>query len=242
MSFIDNIITRFNNGVTNEDVGSIFNSLRFPSHLGSHYFEEDFYTFTAAQWTETDVQGANTVSIADGDGGIITLLTAGADNDEVQLQRVDGATLVAESWLFDPDKRLFIEVLATLSEVSLSEILIGLAITDTTLLPAPTDGLYFHKAEGSGAVTLDARKDDAEVSGSVGTIVDATAFRLQAYYDGQGSDGRLYGALDGTIGSFTEPDTTFPDDEELTISFSVRAGEAAAKTLTMDRIVVIQER
>jgi hypothetical protein len=72
--------------------------------------------------------------------------------------------------------------------------------------------------------------------------VDATPFRLQAFYDGQGSDGRLYGALDGAIGSFSEPDVSFPDDEELTISFAVRAGEAAAKTLTLDRIVTIQER
>ena len=239
--FIDNLRTRFNNGVNNEDVGSIFNALQFPSHLGSHYFEEDFYTFTAGQWTETDVQGANTVAIAIGDGGLITLLTAGADDDEVQLQRV-AAGISVESYLFDPDKRFFIEILATLSEVLLSEVLVGLAITDTTLLAAPTDGLYFHKAEGAGLVTLDARKDDVEVSGDVGTIVDATAFRLQAFYDGQGSDGRLYGALDGAVGSFSTPDVSFPDDEELTISFAVRAGEAAAKTLTLDRIVTIQER
>ena len=238
---IDNLRTRFGNGVNNEDVGSIFNALQFPSHLGSHVYEEDFYTFVAAHWTETDVQGANTVAIAEGDGGIITLLTAGADDDEVQLQKI-AANFSVENFLFDPDKRFFVEILATLSEVLLSEILVGFSITDTTILPAPTDGLYFHKAETAGLVTLDARKDDAEVSGDVGTIVDATAFRLQAFYDGQGSDGRLYGALDGAIGSFTEPDTTFPDDELLTVSFSVRAGEAAAKTLTVDRIVSIQER
>ena len=239
--FIDNILTRFGNGVNNEDVGSVFNSLRFPSHLGSHLFEEDFYTFTAGQWTETDVQGANTVAIADGNGGIITMLLAGADNDEVALQKI-AAGVSTENFLFDPNSRFFIEILATLSEVLLSEILIGLAITDATLLPAPTDGLYFHKAEGAGLVTLDARKNDVEISGDVGTIVDATAFRLQAYYDGEGAAGRLYGALDGAIGSFSEPDASFPDDEELTISFAVRAGEAAAKTLTLDRIVVIQER
>ncbi len=239
--FIDNQVTRLPNGITNEDVASIFNSLRFPSHLGSHYYEEDFYTFVAAEWTETDVQGANTVAAIDGNGGLITLLTAGADDDEVQLQKL-AAGVSLENFLFDPDRRFFIDILATLSEVILSEILIGLSITDTTILPAPTDGLYFHKAEGAGLVTLDARKDDVEVSGDVGTIVDDTAFRLQAYYDGQGSDGRLYASLDGTVSSFSTPDVSFPNDEELTISFAVRAGEAAAKTLTMDRIVVIQER
>ncbi len=239
--FIDNLVTRLPNGITNEDVGSIFNSLRFPSHLGSHVYEEDFYTFIAGEWTETDVQGANTVAIQDGNGGIITLLTAGADDDEVQLQKI-AAGISAESWLFDPDKRFFVEILATLSEVLLSEILIGLAITDTTLLAGHADGISFRKAEATGAVTLVSEKNSVEVSGAVGTIVDATAFRLQAYYDGQGSDGRLYGALDGTVGSFSEPNASFPDDEELTISFAVRAGEAAAKTLTMDRIVVIQER
>ena len=238
--FIDNLVTRLPNGITNEDVGSIFNSLRFPSHLGSHVYEEDFYTFIAGEWTETDVQGANTVAIQDGNGGIITLLTAGADDDEVQLQKI-AAGISAESWLFDPDKRFFVEILATLSEVLLSEILIGLAITDTTLLAGHADGISFRKAEATGAVTLVSEKNSVEVSGAVGTIVDATAFRLQAYYDGQGSDGRLYGALDGTVGSFSEPNASFPDDEELTISFAVRAGAAAAKTLTMDRIVVIQE-
>ena len=239
--FIDNLRTRFNNGVNNEDVGSIFNALQFPSHLGSHVYEEDFYTFVAGQWTETDVQGANTVAVAEGDGGIITMLLAGADDDEVALQKI-AAGISVENILFDPDKRFFVEILATLSEVLLSEVLVGLAITDATLLPAPTDGLYFHKAEGAGLVTLDSVKDSVEVSGDVGTIVDATAFRLQAFYDGQGSDGRLYGALDGAVGSFSTPDVSFPDDELLTVSFAVRAGEAAAKTLTMDRIVVIQER
>jgi hypothetical protein len=238
---IDNLVTRLPNGITNEDVGSIFNSLRFPSHLGSHVYEEDFYTFTAGEWTETDVQGANTIAIVDGDGGIITLLLAGADDDEVQLQKI-AAGVSVESWLFDPDKRFFIEVLATLTDVTLSQILIGLAITDTTLLAGHSDGISFRKAEGAGDVVLVAEKDSVEVSGAVGTIVDATAFRLQAFYDGQGSDGRLYGALDGAIGSFSLPDVSFPDDEELTISFAVRAGEAAAKTLTLDRIVVIQER
>jgi hypothetical protein len=239
--FIDNLRTRFNNGVNNEDVGSIFNALQFPSHLGSHVYEEDFYTFVAGEWTETDVQGVNTVAAIDGNGGLITLLTAGADDDEVQLQKL-AAGVSLENFLFDPDKRFFIEILATLTEVLLSEILIGLAITDTTLLAGHADGLSFRKAEGAGLVTLVSEKDNVEVSGDVGTIVDATAFRLQAYYDGQGSDGRLYGALDGAVGSFSEPNASFPDDEELTISFAVRAGEAAAKTLTMDRIVVIQER
>jgi hypothetical protein len=239
--FIDNQVTRLNNGINNEDVGSIFNSLRFPSHLGSHLYEEDFYTFVAGQWTETDVQGANTVAIQDGNGGIITMLLAGADDDEVQLQKI-AAGISTEAWLFDPDKRFFIEILATLSEVILSEILIGLAITDTTLLAGHADGLSFRKPEGAGLVTLVSEKNSVEVSGDVGTIVDATAFRLQAYYDGQGSDGRLYGALDGAVGSFSEPNASFPDDELLTVSFAVRAGEAAAKTLTMDRIVVIQER
>lgn len=239
--FIDNILTRFGNGVNNEDVGSIFNSLRFPSHLGSHVFEEDFYTFTAAQWTETDVQGANTVAIADGNGGIITMLLAGADDDEVQLQRV-AAGITVESWLFDPDRRFFMEILATLTDVTLSEILIGLAITDTTLLAGHSDGITFRKAEGAGLVTLVSEKDSNETSVDIGTIVDATAFRLQSYYDGEGAAGRLYGALNGVVGGFSEPDTDFPNDEELTVSFAVRAGEAAAKTLTLDRIVVIQER
>lgn len=239
---IDNLVTRLPNGITNEDVGSIFNSLRFPSHLGSHVYEEDFYTFVAAHWTETDVQGANTVAVVEGNGGIITLLTAGADDDEVQLQKI-AAGFSVENFLLDPDARFFIEVLGTLSEVALSQTLIGLAITDTTLLAGHSDGLSFRQAEGSGAVTLVAEKDSVEVSGAVGTIVAATAFRLQAFYDGQGTtDGRLYGALDGAIGSFSNPNASFPDDELLTVSFAVRAGEAAAKTLTVDRIVVIQER
>ena len=239
---IDNLRTRFSNGVNNEDVGSIFNALRFPSHLGSHVYEEDFYTFVAGEWTETDVQGLNTVAPQDGNGGIVTMLLAGADDDEVQLQKI-AAGISTENFLFDPDRRFFIEILGTLSEVLLSQIMMGLAITDTTLLAGHSDGISFRKAEATGAVTLVAEKNSVEVSGAVGTIVDATAFRLQAFYDGQGlTDGRLYGALDGAIGSFSNPNASFPDDEELTISFAVRAGEAAAKTLTLDRIVVIQER
>ena len=48
--FIDNQITRFGNGLTNRDVGDIFNSMPQPDPTRLHQYYEDFDYYLAADW------------------------------------------------------------------------------------------------------------------------------------------------------------------------------------------------
>jgi hypothetical protein len=238
---IDNLVTRFPNGVNNQDVGSIFNAIPFPSRDGYYVFDEEFWTWTAAQWTETDVAGANTVAPVAGAGGLVVMTTGGTDNNEVQIQRVAAGISVANV-LLDPTKKFFMECIFTAGDLDLSEFLIGLAITDTTLLAGMTDGLTFRKAEGSAVLTAIAEKDSVEASVDAGTLV-AGANVARMYYDGGGAVlGRLYASVGDAIGGYVVAGPSISDDEELEPSAAIRTGEGAAKTLTIDRIFFAQER
>jgi len=76
------------------------------------------------------------------------------------------------------------------------------------------------------------------------TGIVANFMNLDFFWDGQGvTDGRLYGALNGVIGGYSQPGaTSFPDDEALTLSFAVQNNTAVARTMWLDRAIVIQER
>lgn len=240
----NNDITRFPGGmnVAPQAAGDIFNSLPYPDYIlrNVHRFEEDFYTYTAAQWTLTNVAGTGTSARTDGNGGLVLLSTDVNNNDQSQIQRI-GSGITGESWLLDPNKPFFIDILATLNVLTANAYL-GLAITDTTIIGGVSDGLAFRLATG-GALTLVAEKDAAEASVAVGTITAATQFRASAFWDGQGvTNGKLYGALNGVIGGGVVPGAaSFPDDEALTVSFALQTLTGAAKVLTLDRIVIAQQ-
>lgn len=239
--FTDLTVTRFPNGINNVDVSSIFNSLKIPSPLGYNIFDENFYEYTAAQWTVTETQAGATQGLIDGNGGVLSLVNSAADNDLNAIQRI-AAGISAESWLLDPAKKFFMRCRVNINNITLSDMIMGLQITDATPL-AVSDGLFFRKSEGSATVNLVAVKNAVEAVLAVGSIVIAPTYTdLDLFWDGQGvTDGRLYGALNGTIAGYIQPGASFPDDEPLTISLAVQNGSAAARTMNIDRVFIAQE-
>lgn len=246
-------VTRFPNGITNQGENTIFGGqLPFPVNLGQRVFEDDFYTFTAAQWTVTETQAGATQAIANpGNGGLIALVNTAADNDLNAIQRV-AAGVTAESWgPLDPTKRLWARFQIGCSENNLADFVAGLQITDATPL-AVSDGIYFRKSEGTTTIALVAAKDNVENQLAVGAALNSTVsaagvqanfMTLDFFWDGLGlTNGRLYAAYQGTvIGNSTPGAASFCDDEALTLSFAVQNGSAAARTMWIDRALVIQE-
>ena len=132
------------------------------------------------------------------------------------------------------------------NDATQSEIVMGLQITDTTPLDV-TDGIFFLKIDGDTQPDLIIEKDNSSSLSvlEMNAMEDDTFVTLSFEYDplDVATGGAVFRAYqdDVQVGEITST-TNAPDDEELTISFGIQNGEAAAKTLTIDFILVAVER
>lgn len=227
--------TRFPNGVTNNDSASILGELKVMDPTQVHTYFNDFDTYVAGDWTITTTEagaGNATEALSDVDGGVLLITTDDADNDNDFLQKV------GESFTFEAGKKLHFKARFAVGDATQSDFVLGLQITDTTPL-AVSDGVYFGKDDGDASLDFHVAKDSTLTSASaIATVADDTYLTAEFYYDG---DSTIYYGTDGTIlGSSVT--TNMPDDEILTVSFGIQAGEAAAKTMSLDYIFVAKER
>ncbi len=199
-------------------------------------FFEDFFIYTAAHWTNTTVEagaGSATEAVSGAAGGQLVITTDDADNDSVALQ------LINETFSFVTGKNLYFKSRFKLSDVTQSDFVMGLQITDTTPL-AVTDGIFFQKDDGDALLDFHVVKDStATDTTAIATLVDDTWVEVEFYYDASAAKIQLF-VDDVAVGSSVL--TNAPDDEALTVSFAIVAGEAAAKVLTVDYIEVAQAR
>src|ERR1051326_3230854 len=144
--FIDNQVTRYPNGVTNVDVGSIFND------------------FVPTAWTVTETQAGATQATAVGDGGLLALVNSAADNDINQVQKAAGSFLPVVG------KKFFMDCKFNLSNATQSDFAIGIQLVnaDGTTLATATDGIFFLKADDAATVALYVRKNNAAGSANSG--------------------------------------------------------------------------
>lgn len=231
--------TRYSNGVTNVGARDPMRMLQVPDPTLMHVYYNDFDDYVAGDWTITAV-GAGTSALTDADGGALLITNAAADNDGRQHQKV------GEGFLLTAGKKAMFKTRFQVSDATQSDLLIGLAVLDTTLLGATagagvTDGIFFAKDDGSATLSCYCQKNatTGQTSGSVGTLVAATNTILAWYYDGKSSleyymNGIHLGTLDAS--------STYLPDTELTVSFALLNGEAVAKTLTLDYVLVAFER
>lgn len=223
--------TRFPNGVTNVGEDTIFAALGQLAPTKFHTYWEDFDYYTAGDWTVTETQSGATQALADGDGGLLLLTNSAADDDLVALQKV------GESFRFAAGKKLWFEARLKVSDATQSDLTVGLQITDTSPLDV-TDGVFFIKADGSTSVTLRVEKNNTASTATAATMADDTFITLAFFYDGVS---QVQYAVNGVV-SGAVATTNLPDDEDLTVSFALQNGEAAAKTMTVDYIFVAKER
>lgn len=232
MPFIDNLVTRFQNGVTNRDVGDIFNSLKALDPTRAHTYWEDFDYYLATDWIVTEV-GVATQALIDISGGRLLITNAAADNDSSFQQKV------GEGFLFTLGIPAFFRALFQVSDATQSDFIIGLQITDTTPL-AVTDGVFFRKDDGNAELDFISVRNSVEVtSDNIFTVLDAIDIEVAFFWDGID---RIWFGVNGTALGFITPGVSLPDDEVLTISFGIQNGEAVAKTLLLDYIYASMER
>lgn len=233
-------ITRFPNGVNNAAEGTIWGGgMPFPDPTPFHIFNEDFDYFLAADWTVTETQAGATQALAAGNNGLLLLTNSAADDDINQVQKNPAAFLPVVG------KKFFLDTIFQLSDVVESEFAIGIQIANVngTDLAVATDGIFFLKVDGAATVALYARQADvaanSATSGAIATLVNATNVRLSAYYDG---GDRIYYAVNNVVLGYITVSSTILPNVVCAPIISLRNGEAVAKTATVDRLYVIQER
>lgn len=233
--------TRFKNGVTNVGVESPMGQLQIPDPSLMHVWFDDFDEYVAGDWTVTAVGTTPTRALTDGDGGLLLVTISAADNDSSQNQKV------GESFLLTSGKKMMFKARFKVSDATQSDFLIGLAVLDTTLLGAVagdgvTDGVFFSKDDGVATMDVSVQKDTTtgqNTALAVHTVVSDTFLQVAWAYDGVNAikyyvDNVHKGTLSAT--------STFLPDTELTVSFALQNGEAVAKTMTLDYILVAAER
>jgi hypothetical protein len=229
--------TNLPNGVTNNIKQNLLGELTELDPSKVHTFFNDFDTYVAGNWTVTETQAGATQALTDGDGGILLLTNSAADDDLNALQKV------GESFRFASGKKLWFKSRFKVSDATQSDFVMGLQITDTTPL-AVTDGVYFRKDDGDANLDFVIVKDStATTATAITTVVSDTYITAGFYYDGKSSISYFAGTdtLDPTfLGKSVL--TNLPNDEDLTVSFAIQNGEAVAKTMSVDYILVSKER
>jgi len=185
-------------------------------------------------WTVTLVEagaGESTITKPDGIGGTLLLTTDANEDDGIEMQ------LAGEAFELTSDQRaVYFGIKFQCDEATQIDWLVGLCITDTTLLGGMTDGVYFEKLDGGTGVSFTVEKNSIETQAdALATFAAATDIVLEFYWDGATLEAFINGV------SVAKPVlTNLPDDEALTPSIQVLAGSAAIRTMTIDWIRAIQ--
>ena len=192
--------------------------------------------YLAADWTLTKTEaGASSHSVAIGNlaGGILVSTNDAADDDNAFFQ------YVKETFKYARAKALEFEIRFKLSDVTQSDFVAGLQITDTTPL-AVTDGIFFRSLDGVATVQLVVCKGSTESTLTLpDSLVNDTYVKLGFYHSE--NDDRIDAFVnDIRVGSL--PLTNAPDTEELALSFGHQNGEAVSKVLSVDYIRCIEQR
>jgi|TARA_R100000700_G_scaffold2062_3_gene4587 hypothetical protein len=209
----------------------------YPSDQTYYMYHNDFFTYNSGDWTVTTTEagtGSASEAITSGAGGHLLLTNAAGDND------LDFLQLKGEAFKLSTSKRAYFSARFKVSDVDQSDFVIGLGITDTTPLDT-TDGVFFISADGDAGLDFLVEKDNTNTSTEdVATMADDTFITVSFFLDPDRSSQVYYSVNNADPVGVTN--ANLPDDEELTVSFGIQNGEAAAKTMTIDYVVAAVER
>jgi hypothetical protein len=234
--------THFRTGVSNQVPGNPLFQLPYLDPTKYTTYFNDFLTYHADEWTITTTEagsGDATEALANGPGGWLLITNDDADND------LDFLQLKGEAFKYVATKNMFFKARFKVSDATQSDFVMGLGITDTSPLDT-TDGFFFLKSDGAATMDFLIEKDNsATTNSSVATVADDTFLTAAFHYNPHGTStnaGAFEIFIDDALVATETTLTNVTDDEDLTISFGIQNGAAAAKTMTVDYIFAAVER
>lgn len=235
---------RFSKGVTNVTSDKTMGQLVIPDPTSVHMLMDDFNKFIPDDWFITRIHAGATAgaeTISDASGGILAFYPANADNDSTffQFKATSNVTTASELFTLASGKKLWFKARLKVSDTGDSDFIIGLQSADTTPTTAPVDSVLFRSDDGDDYLDFQvyATSVSALSDTEIATLVDNTYFTIGFYFDGVDTLSYFYN--DQEVGS--SQSLTYPT-AEMTLSFGVQNGSAAARTMSIDYICCIKER
>ena len=186
-------------------------------------------------FTTVEVGGASTAVIGDVSGGALVITCAGNEDDGVSLQLGNANS---GEWVdLSGPTVCYFGIEFALNDADQTEVFAGTAVTDTALLAAVTDGLYFRSVDETAVLNFVLEKDSVESTTAVATLTDAAYVTAEWYYDGTNVTAYINGTQAAQVAA---TDASFPDDELMRLSLESLSGEAVANTCTVKWIRLIQ--
>lgn len=247
--------TRFINGVGNSPSTDALGGMMMPDFTRQSFFSEDFMEpgdFVAAtptNWIQTLV-GTGAITAVPGEGGLVDFTNSAADDDSISQQ------MVATPFAFNANRVASFKARMNLSDVTQSDMLIGITAPDTTPIGAVAaeqtgvdDGVFFLKRDESPVLEAFVRVGGVTVftAASLGTLVDATFFEVGFFWTGlntgRGSAEVSLFLNNSKVGKFVVTDfaSQLPS-VNMSVNMSIQNGEAVAKTMVLDNVVASFER
>lgn len=198
-------------------------------------YENDFLfsqNYAAADWVVTETQAGATQAIAaDVVGGALVLTNSGTEDDVNQLQS-------AEEWAkLAAGKQLWMECRFKVSDATQTDIFVGLATTDTSIIAGTTDSVGFRKSDGSTTLQSITEDNTSETTNTATTMADDTYVVVGFHWDG--SSAVKFYVNRALVQTHT---TNIEQTNKLALTFTLQNGEGVAKSMTIDYVVVAQER
>lgn len=198
------------------------------------YFNDFLFSqnYAAADWVVTETQAGATQGIAaDVVGGALALVNSAADDDVNQLQS-------AEEWFkITVGKKAWFECKFKISDATQSDLFVGFATTDTTIIAGTTDSLGFRKSDGSTTLQSISEDNTTETVNTAATMADDTYVTVGFHWDG--ASAVKFFVNRALVATHT---ANIEQTNKLALTLCVQNGEAAAKTLTVDYVYVALER
>lgn len=175
-------------------------------------------TTTAAGSIVTQTNGT-LVATNSTTGGAVTLTVVAGDNNLITVQGHSEAFKFASKW------PAYYGCKFQLVDADQTDLFAGWCIADTTLEGGLTDGLYFRLVDESAVLSLVLENTNVEATFEIATLVDATDYMLEMYYDGS----YVYAYINGVLAaSVAVSNASFPNDEDLAGTFGIQTGEGSA--------------
>jgi len=192
-------------------------------------FGSDFTT--AKEYTVTVVGGVDAITQGILAGSRAAIATAATENNGVNVQ------VVGTPFQLESGKPCYFGVKMSASQATESDILVGLASTDTSLVAAHAitviNGVFFYKDDGATAITTNAMKASVNSAATVGTAMDTSKHVYEILFDGTSLSFFFDSALVNTI-------TTGWPTAVITPSVAVMAGTTTAVTSQIEWMRCIQ--
>ena len=224
-------VTRFPNGISDNVKGSPLGEYPGLDPFALQTYVNEFNSFNPVEWEITETQAGATQEIRDESGGILRLQNTAADDDLVQVHLLKNVFLLA------PGKQSWFKCRFKVNDATQSDVLIGMYEDDATPFNR-FEGIYFVKTDGSTSVDMEVNSEGtATVTEGITDLVDDTYVELSWYFNG--SD-KVFAFVDGVLVASSSTENL--SVEEISPGFALKNGEAVAKKLDIDYVLMANER